>query len=74
MKIVAYPEQVHLSFQQLEELVVRELPTSGKYVVIAESFSGPIALQLAHRGLNGLAAVVFVSSFAYRRLVGRVCF
>ena len=67
-RIVRYPTQDQLSYEQLEELVACELPASGKYIVIAESFSGPIALQIANRDKGELAAVVVVSSFAYRPL------
>jgi pimeloyl-ACP methyl ester carboxylesterase len=67
-KIVSYPAQAYLSYEQLEELVVRELPVSGKYIIIAESFSGPIALRLASRAYGDLVTIVLVSSFAYRPL------
>ena len=67
-KVVSYPDQAYLSYEQLEQLVIRELPVSGKYIIIAESFSGPIALRLANRAQGDLVAIVLVSSFAYRPL------
>ncbi len=67
-KIVSYPTGTPLRYEQLEELVVPELPTSGKYIILAESFSGPIALALASRGGADLMAIVLVASFAYRAL------
>jgi len=67
-KVVSYPDHAYLSYQKLEELVVRQLPVRRKYIIMAESFSGPIALRVAHRLVGGgrLEAVVLVASFAYR--------
>jgi pimeloyl-ACP methyl ester carboxylesterase len=65
---VSDPDQAYLSYDQLEELVVRKLPVAGKYVIIAESFSGPIALQIANRAYGDLEVIALVSSFAYRPL------
>lgn len=67
-KIVAYPDQVYLPYEELEAIVAHELPVSGEYIIVAESFSGPIALRLASRAQGDLQAVVLVSSFAYRPL------
>jgi pimeloyl-ACP methyl ester carboxylesterase len=67
-KIVSYPHDTYLSYQQLEELVYKELPLYGKYMIIAESFSGPIALRLANRAPGDLVAIVLLSSFAYQPL------
>lgn len=50
---------------------VRErLPAGGRFAVLGESFSGPIALRLAAVRPPGLAAVVLVASF-HRRPVAR---
>ncbi len=67
-KVVSYPTASPLSYQELEELVARELPTSGKYIIIGESFSGPIALACGSRSRADLVAIVLVASFAYRAL------
>jgi pimeloyl-ACP methyl ester carboxylesterase len=67
-KVVSYPPDVLQSYEQLDEIVIQCLPVTERFIIIAESFSGPIALQLARRSLNNLAGVVLVSSFAYRPL------
>jgi pimeloyl-[acyl-carrier protein] methyl ester esterase len=69
-KTMQYPGEVHLGYEQLEERVARRLPVDRKYIIVAESFSGPIALRLAARpGIDqNLKAVVLVSTFAYRPL------
>jgi len=67
-KVIRYPEHIFLSYEQLETLVINQLPVSEKYIIIAESFSGPIALRIASRATSNLEAIVLISSFAYRPL------
>lgn len=62
--VVSYPVDKPLSYSQLEELVLAALPSNEPFVVLAESFSGPIAIALAERALPQLRAVVLVCSFA----------
>ena len=46
-RVVCYPEDECLTYEQLAERVVRAAPIGQPYVIIAESFSGPIAALLA---------------------------
>jgi sigma-B regulation protein RsbQ len=62
-KIVPYPKDRHMSYAQLAELVGGVLPRDTPYVIIAESYSGPIASILAAHPVGNLQGVVFVSSF-----------
>jgi len=62
-KIVSYPKDRHMSYAQLAELVIDVLPRSTPYVIIAESYSGPVASILAAHPVGNLQGVVFVSSF-----------
>jgi pimeloyl-[acyl-carrier protein] methyl ester esterase len=64
VKVVSYPEDVYLTHQQLAERVRDILPRSDPYVIVAESYSGPIACLLAAHSVGDLRAVVFVASFA----------
>lgn len=45
---VAFPRDRVLSYDELSELVVEALPT-GPFVLVGESFSGPLALRVARR-------------------------
>jgi len=61
-RVVAYPCDVG----DTSVLVTRafdSLPTGEPFVIVAESFSGPIALTLAERRPVGLRAVVLCASF-----------
>jgi pimeloyl-ACP methyl ester carboxylesterase len=61
--VVRYPEDKYLTYAQLAEMVTRLLPLYEPYVIVAESYSGPVAALLAAHPVGNLQAVVFVSSF-----------
>ena len=63
VRVVAYPEDEHLSYVELADRVRGGLPRGTPYVIIAESYSGPVASILAAHPIGNLQAVVFVSSF-----------
>jgi pimeloyl-[acyl-carrier protein] methyl ester esterase len=76
VQVVSYPGDEPLGYAPLEDLAARALPADSPYVLIAESFSGPVALGIARQRPAGLRAVVLVCSFArcpragYRMLRG----
>lgn len=63
IKVVTYPQDTYLTYEQLAEHVRSIAPFSTPYVVIAESYSGPVASLLAVNPIGNLRAVIFVSSF-----------
>jgi hypothetical protein len=63
VKVVPYPEDKYLTYEQLAERVMGLVPSNAPYVIIAESYSGPVASFLAAHPVGNLQAVVFVSSF-----------
>jgi len=64
----SYPTDVPFSYEQLSDRLLGELPKGKPYVIVAESYSGPIALELATRPPVDLRAIVLVASFAARPL------
>jgi pimeloyl-ACP methyl ester carboxylesterase len=73
--VVAYPSQTVVAFDALIALVESFLPQEEPYVLVAESFSGPLAVGMAARGPVGLKGLVLVASFIRspaRRMVSRV--
>lgn len=61
--VLAYPDAVH-SYGAAEELVASHLAQlEGRVLVIAESFSGPVAVRLATKLEHRISAVVLVASF-----------
>jgi len=59
---VSYPLSP-LTYLQLAEYVKEHLPKDEDFVIIAESFSGPIACLLAQNPPSNLKKVIFVATF-----------
>jgi pimeloyl-ACP methyl ester carboxylesterase len=60
--VVSYPDR-ELGYEELEAFAREALP-SRRYILVGESFSGPIAIGLAASAPAGLLGVVLVCSFA----------
>jgi pimeloyl-ACP methyl ester carboxylesterase len=63
-RIVRYPLDVPLGYEELEPLALAALPRDRPCVLLAESFSGPIAIRLAAQAPKGLVGVILCGSFA----------
>src|SRR5258707_1046394 len=61
--VVSYPPDSVIGSDALVEHVHRFLPVNKPFALIAESFSGPIAMRVATRVCADLRALVLVSSF-----------
>jgi pimeloyl-[acyl-carrier protein] methyl ester esterase len=61
-KIVRYPD-VPLDYREHEAFVREQLPRDGAFVVLGESFSGPIAISLAADPPPGMKGYVLCVSF-----------
>ncbi|HEX3397386.1 MAG TPA: alpha/beta fold hydrolase [Steroidobacteraceae bacterium] len=69
--VVTYPPDVPLGYDELEARVRAALPSRGPFVLLGESFSGPIAIRIAARpppGLRGLILSVTFASNPFPRL------
>ena len=63
-QVVRYPGDQPLSYGELARFVQSALPSEGPFVLLAESFSGPVAIQVAASRPNGLVGVVLCATFA----------
>jgi pimeloyl-[acyl-carrier protein] methyl ester esterase len=61
--VVRYPGDRPQSYEELLPLVLSSLPESGDYILLGESFSGPLALRAACVRPKGLRGVVLSASF-----------
>lgn len=61
---VAYPLDPSLALDALRAIATDRLPTDRPYLLVAESFSGPIAIRLAATRPRGLSGLVLVATFA----------
>lgn len=67
LRPLSYPADEALGYDELAERVRSELPTEP-WVLIGESFSGPLALKLAAERPAGLMGLVLVATFGRRPL------
>jgi len=63
-EVLAYPVDRCLGYAELESLVRAALPSSAPYVLMAESFSGPVGIRIAARPPPGLVGLILCVSFA----------
>jgi len=45
--VASYPPDEAMSYEQLAPIATAMLPTGGRCILVAESFSGPLALRVA---------------------------
>jgi pimeloyl-ACP methyl ester carboxylesterase len=62
-RVVWYPSDPNLTLDELVDHVAKQVP-SVPYAILAESFSGPLAIQLAATTLSDLRGVILSTSFA----------
>ena len=62
-KVLAYPASEPLGYAELLPLVRDACPPAAEFVVLAESFSGPLALMLAACEPSGLRGIILCASF-----------
>lgn len=64
-QVVRYPADRIMTFQEHVAFARRHLPKQKPFVLLAESFSGPIGLQLLAEPPDNLVGVIFVATFAH---------
>jgi pimeloyl-ACP methyl ester carboxylesterase len=62
--VVRYPLDRALGYTELEAIARASLPKDRPFVLLGESFSGPIAISLAASHPPGLVALILCCSFA----------
>jgi pimeloyl-ACP methyl ester carboxylesterase len=65
--VVAYPTDQPLGYEALDTLVsgvLDALPGEQPFVLLGESFSGPLAIRIAARAPKGLVGLILCATFA----------
>lgn len=62
-RTVSYPRDQSLSYDQLLPILKSALPSDEPFVILAESFSTPLAVKLAAETPKGLRALVLCAGF-----------
>ena len=61
--IISYPTDQPLSYSELVRFVRQQVPSNEDYVLLAESFSGPVAIEIAAIRAKNLKALILSSTF-----------
>lgn len=61
-QVVAYPNN-SATYEEHVSIVRASLPKKGRYILVAESYSGPVAVTIAAQQPHGLAGLVLCASF-----------
>jgi pimeloyl-ACP methyl ester carboxylesterase len=64
--VIAYPADVPETYSELATRVRKALPHDRPFAIVAESFSGPVAVEVAAMKPSGLVALVLVGTFVQR--------
>jgi pimeloyl-ACP methyl ester carboxylesterase len=70
VEVVRYPNNVCLPYAELIKFVRSAAPASGPFVLIAESFSTPLAIQYAAKNPPNLKALIICTGFVTTPLRG----
>ena len=62
-RVVALPSDAPRGYDELEEWLADRLPTNRPFSLVAESFSGPLAIRVASRQPKLLTHLVLVATF-----------
>lgn len=64
--VIPYPPTEPLGYGELADLVAHRLPADEPFVLLGESFSGPVAIEVAARHPAGLKGLILCNTFAIR--------
>jgi len=72
--VCSYPLEASLGYADLLSVAESYLPTGEPFVLLGESFSGPISLQIASKNPVGLRGVILVNTFLTnpRPILGKI--
>ena len=62
--VIAYPHNQLLGYTELEALIRAQLPTTTPFVLLGESFSGPLAIAISAKPPANLIGLVLSTTFA----------
>jgi pimeloyl-[acyl-carrier protein] methyl ester esterase len=62
--IISYPDDPSLGYAEIETLVRAALPKDERFILLGESFAGPLAASIAASNPPGLAALILCVTFA----------
>jgi pimeloyl-ACP methyl ester carboxylesterase len=67
-QVIAYPPDRAMTYAEHESLARDQLPTDEDFVILAESFSGPIGISIAGSAPPRLKGLILCGTFAFNPL------
>jgi len=65
LMVISYPTHQVKSYEELTAYVLEQVGSiQGRFVLVGESFSGPIAILLSAKSISGLIGTILVATFA----------
>jgi pimeloyl-ACP methyl ester carboxylesterase len=61
--VVSYPTEIPMSYEQLLPIVIESLPKHAPFILLGESFSGPLAIMAASKKQSNLKALILCATF-----------
>jgi pimeloyl-ACP methyl ester carboxylesterase len=61
--IISYPKDLPLDYDDLDYYLAEQIPAEEPFVILGESFSGPLALRFAAKNPKNLVAVILCATF-----------
>jgi pimeloyl-[acyl-carrier protein] methyl ester esterase len=61
--VINFPSDKKLGYEDLVHLVIKELPRNEPFVLLGESFSGPLSILVAATQPKGLIGIILCASF-----------
>lgn len=66
LMVISYPTHEVKAYAELIDYVLEKISAiDGQFIVVGESFSGPIAVFLAANNIHGLSGIILVATFIY---------
>lgn len=62
-KVVSYPTTIPQTYDDLVSVVNQALPRDTDFILLGESFGGPLALKVAGQSISNLRAVILCATF-----------
>ena len=61
--VVSYPKDQSYGYQDLMKIVTRSLPEDTDFVILGESFSGPLSIMIARQRPKRLIGLILCATF-----------
>ena len=62
--VVSYPEDQPYGYQDLKKIINKRLPDDDDFVILGESFSGPLSIMIAGQRPKRLIGLILCATFA----------